>query len=211
MEQVRLNPLKFCRPVEIIVDPLAGEFFDRQLGLFGALPKAGHFFVIERDRQSVHGAPPRLLYTAVSSASTEGYVCPSASAASKRVRASTGLWPRFNRAAYASSITRPSAAPAGRAALAAAGWVKFATFFLSVVTICSAVAAPMPGRVVRNLTSCRWIAPAMSCTGSTSALSAFLAPTLSTVQNSSKNSTSVSVRKPIRRGTRRAAIWLPST
>ena len=68
----------------------------------------------------------------------------------------------------------------------------------SVAMICSAVAAPTPGRVVSHLASCRWMASAISLIGRTSALSALRMPTLSTVQNSSKNSSSASVRKPIK-------------
>ena len=76
--------------------------------------------------------------------------------------------------------------------------------------ICSAVAAPTPGSVVSHFASCRWMASAISLTGRTSALSALRVPTLSTVQNSSKNSSSASLVKPISRGTTRPCIGLPS-
>ena len=65
---------------------------------------------------------------------------------------------------------------------------NFVTFRFSVVTICSAVVAPMPGSVVSHFASCRLIASAISFTGRAIALSAFFAPIFSTVQNRSKNS-----------------------
>ena len=87
---------------------------------------------------------------------------------------------------------------------------NFVTLRLSVVTICSAVVAPMPGSVVSHFASCRLIASAISFTGRAIAFSAFFAPIFSTVQNSSKNSSSASVLKPIRRGTKRLPPELPS-
>ena len=79
---------------------------------------------------------------------------------------------------------RPRLAPSGRTCV---------TLRRSVATICSAVAAPTPGSVVSHLASWRWMASAISLIGRTSALIALRVPTLSTVQNSSKNSSSASL------------------
>ena len=57
------------------------------------------------------------------------------------------------------------------------------------------MAAPTPGSVVSHLASCRWMASAISLIGRTSALIALRMPTLSTVQNSSKNSSSASAEE----------------
>ena len=68
----------------------------------------------------------------------------------------------------------------------------------------------MPGRTESVFASCSSIAVATSLTGRTMARRALRTPTPSTEQNSSKNSRSTSLRKPISRGVMRPCMGLPS-
>ena len=61
----------------------------------------------------------------------------------------------------------------------------------------SAVAGPTPGSPANDFRSCSSIDVATSRTGRTMARRAFFTPTPSTEQNRSKNSRSISLRKPI--------------
>ena len=68
----------------------------------------------------------------------------------------------------------------------------------------------MPGSDESVLASCSSMAVATSLTGRTIARRALRTPTPSTEQNSSKNSRSTSLMKPISRGVMRPCMGLPS-